>query len=571
MDQQTFQQTLHQLRDLLEEVLITESDYVQQKADVLAHLREACTHKRCTPKEALQALKTSHVSGDLSDAEYDRERKWFLQAMLPSAPSAKPVASAPSGVSLASATPRPHGADIWATGGGVSSGSPHAVVSSSHGADIWATGMASPAAFSPTPTSAPAPWATPAPVSSASKTAEDSLVGRVLFERFRVERFAGAGGMGRVYQCYDQHKEAYYALKLLPPVFAEDASARQRMLQEIRINELLHHKGIVRSYDLFHLPSVGAFFTMEWLEGQTFEQILNEARQHNQKPALPLPQLAELFRGIGDALEHAHHQGVIHRDLKPANLMILSGQQVKVMDFGIAKIVDTHTTHHTGMTGTLFYMAPEQMRGAARVTPAADVYSLAVVLYEALTLELPVGRVTPPSRLCGELPVEADEILLKAIERDPEDRFPSVSAFLQAMLPWMRQTADDHQFEVLYEEVIQRKAQERKEALTKALPLLQQRASSDPRAMFLLGSCLMEGWGIAQDDIQAVAWFRKSAERGFADAQCNLGWMYANSRGVTQNDEQAVAWYTKAAEQGHADAVEALSRLKKRLMRKKLF
>lgn len=540
MDQQTFQQTLHQLREVLEEALITEGDYVQQKADVLAHLRDACTHKRCTPKEALQALKTSHASGDLSDAEYDRERKWFLQAMLPSASSAPSAVSAPvasPSKSVASAPSRPHGADLWATGG------------------------ASPAAFSPTP--APAPWATPAPVSSASKTTEDSLVGRVLLERFRVERFAGAGGTGRVYRCYDQHKEAYYALKLLPPVFAEDASVRQRMLQEIRINERLHHKGIVRSYDLFHLPSVGAFFTMEWLEGQTFEQILNEARQNNQKPALPLPQLAEVFRGIGDALEHAHQQGVIHRDLKPANLMILSGQQIKVMDFGIAKIVDTHTTHHTGMTGTLFYMAPEQMRGAARVTAAADVYSLAVVLYEALTLELPVGRVTPPSRLCGEFPAKADEILLKALERDPEDRFPSVSAFLQLMLPWMRQTADERQFDALYEEMIKRKPQERKEALTKALPLLQRRALSDPRAMFLLGSCLAEGWGIAQDDVQAVAWYRKAAEQGDADAQFNLGWMYETGRGVARNDARARAWYTEAAKQGHERAKKALSGMRR--------
>lgn len=527
MVQHIFQQTLQQFQELLEHALITDEEYAQQKADALRHLREAFAAKQCSAKEALQTLKESQIAGYFTDDEFDREKKWFLQAMLPS--------STPSSVasrSSQSTTPSSQKAQQ----------SPPAS-SPSHGADVLVTGAASPRQHTPSQHS--------------TKEGEDPLIGRVLMERFRVERFAGAGGMGRVYRCYDQHKEGYYALKLLPSFFAEDASFRQRMLQEIRINERLSHTGIVRTYDVFHLSGVGTFFTMEWLEGRTLEHIINDARQREQKPAIPLSRLATLLQSIGDALVHAHQHGVVHRDLKPANLMILSEHQTKVMDFGIAKIVDAHTTRHTGMTGTLFYMAPEQMRGTGHVTPAADVYSLAAVLYETLTLELPVGRIIPPSRLCKELPSEVDEIILKALESRPKDRYTNVSDFLQAILPWLNET---HMLSGLYLEAINHTANflEQKRELKDSFVFLQAMAVEDARAMALLGDCYKHGWGVDEDEDEAFACYQKAASQGDPHAQHNIAEMHAVGSVVEENENEAFAWNTKAAKQGHPNAQATL-------------
>jgi TPR repeat protein len=521
--QHTLQNQLRELKALFEEGLINKSDYGTQKNYLLNQLREFFATKQQAHKEALYILQKLHAENCLENEEYEREKKWFLQAMFPST-------NLPSSLSQDAFVPDANGADKWATGGGHFHPSPEKPPQRNI-LDQWATGSIGISQSQQNPIN----------------DLQDPLVARVLLNRFRLEKLAGSGGMGRVYKCYDLHKENHYALKMLPPFLAQDHDLQKRMVREIRVNERLNHNGIVRTYDLFHQEGVGTFFTMDWLEGRTLEAFLVEARQHKQAPVLPLLTLTTILQKIAEALEHAHQRGVVHRDLKPANLMILPDYDVKIMDFGIAKVIENSTTKHTGMTGTFFYMAPEQMKGDAHVTPASDVYSLGVIVYEALTLELPIGRIVPPSQLCPELPTEVDLIILKALANRPTERYQHVPAFLKELLPLLCQEIE---FKKLSLTLSEQEFSEHKKPLSKSFRLLQRMSTKEPRAMALLGRCFLFGWGVEKDYKKALELSEKSArESNDVEAQANLGKIYYEGLGVEKNVNLSFYWYTKAAEQ----------------------
>ncbi len=262
-----------------------------------------------------------------------------------------------------------------------------------------------------------------------------SLEKQTLMGRYYLESLIGQGGMGQVFLCYDMVREKYYALKLIHPHLAQFEELRSRFLQELKANELLTHSGIVRTYALEHDPLTDfLFFTMEYVEGITLETVLKYAEKEKRIPPLPPILTLRLLGELSDVLEYAHSQGVIHRDIKPSNIMLTKQGHLKLMDFGIAKLLEGDAaSKHTGFGGFVYYMAPEQLKGGAKVTPAVDVFSLGVLTYQLLTGEIPMGAVIPPSHIWNTLNENVDHIILKAMNPKPQRRFASPTHFLQTL------------------------------------------------------------------------------------------------------------------------------------------
>ena len=174
----------------------------------------------------------------------------------------------------------------------------------------------------------------------------------------------------------------------------------------------MRHTGIIETYDLIVEPETKAlYFTMEYVDGETLKDIIDRRRKEALF-SMSLDEVKNFLIKISEPLEYAHRQGVIHRDLKPSNIMFKRDGGIKLMDFGIAKVLSaTHVTHHTGAVGSMFYMSPEQQKGDAIVTVASDVYSLGVMVYEFLTGKLPGGRFKPVSELARNFPKVLDEVV----------------------------------------------------------------------------------------------------------------------------------------------------------------
>ena len=184
----------------------------------------------------------------------------------------------------------------------------------------------------------------------------------------------------------------------------------------------LNHPGIVTFYD-FGQTSQYYYFIMEYVDGMNLRQLL---KAHTLEPR----QALELVTQICTALQFAHDEGVVHRDIKPENILLNKKGQVKIADFGLAKLLgaapDTALTMSQAAMGTLNYMAPEQRENAQKVDHRADIYSLGVVFYEMLTGEVPMGRFEPPSKKV-QVDVRLDEVVLQALEREPARRYQHAS------------------------------------------------------------------------------------------------------------------------------------------------
>src|SRR6185369_10317970 len=264
-----------------------------------------------------------------------------------------------------------------------------------------------------------------------------SMVGQTI-GRYRVVEQIGRGGMGTVYKAIDETLDRRVALKLLNADLI-DQDAVERFRREAMMLAKLNHGRIGAIHELTRdghdFPMV-----MEYLGGETFEKLI-------ERGPLAVPRAISLISQVLDALEYAHGVGVIHRDLKPANLMLSPSGEVKVMDFGIARVQGSeHLTTNGYMVGTPAYMAPEQVRGE-EVDPRMDLYAVAVVLYRMLTHHLPFhgdtaiamihsqlnNPPTPPQQFRADLP----EWLVAAIERGlakkPADRFQTAREFRAAL------------------------------------------------------------------------------------------------------------------------------------------
>ena len=242
------------------------------------------------------------------------------------------------------------------------------------------------------------------------------------FPQLEIIELLGMGGMGMVYKARQTRLDRLVALKILPIDATPDASFAERFEREAKALAKLNHPGIVTLYD-FGQTKEHYYFIMEYVDGMNLRQLI-------QAKTLEPRQALELVMQICTALQFAHDAKIVHRDIKPENILITKKGQVKVADFGLAKLIggqpDTALTASQMVMGTLNYMAPEQREKPLEVDHRADIYSLGVVFYEMLTGEVPMGRFDAPSKKV-QIDVRLDEVVLHALEREPARRYQQVS------------------------------------------------------------------------------------------------------------------------------------------------
>ncbi len=240
-----------------------------------------------------------------------------------------------------------------------------------------------------------------------------------LFPQLEIIALIGQGGMGAVYQARQPSLDRFVALKILPPQTGRDPGFGERFTREARALARLNHPNIVAVHE-FGAAGTYPYFVMEFVDGVTLRHLLATAKTTPREALAIVPQIC-------DALQFAHDRGVVHRDIKPENILVDKTGAVKIADFGLAKLVgaelpDFSITGEHDVMGTPHYMAPEQIERPLEVDHRADIYSVGVVFYQMLTGELPLGRFAPPSRKV-QIDVRLDEIVLRALEKEPELRY----------------------------------------------------------------------------------------------------------------------------------------------------
>jgi eukaryotic-like serine/threonine-protein kinase len=214
------------------------------------------------------------------------------------------------------------------------------------------------------------------------------LVGSLVLDRFLIERRIGSGGFGTVYEAWDGRLERPVAVKAIDP---GGTAGCDRVLREAQAAARLNHPGIVTLYEMGEEDG-SALLVTELVDGDTLDQL-------NRDGQLSDREIGEIGADLCEALDHAHSRSVVHRDIKPQNVLVTDdgdGVRAKLMDFGVARLTDAPALTTPGdIVGTLAYMAPEQAEGRVDVGPEADVYSLALILYECWTGENPHRRSTP--------------------------------------------------------------------------------------------------------------------------------------------------------------------------------
>jgi tRNA A-37 threonylcarbamoyl transferase component Bud32 len=232
----------------------------------------------------------------------------------------------------------------------------------------------------------------------------------------------GRGGMGMVYKARQTKLERLVALKILPQETSVDSTFAERFTREARALARLNHPNIVSVYDFGQAASL-SYFVMEYVDGVNLRQLLRAGR-------ISPRDTLQIMSQICDALQYAHDEGIVHRDIKPENILRDKRGRVKIADFGIAKLLARKTTDYTltgpwHVIGTFNYMAPEQIENPQKLDHRADIYSLGVMFYEMLTGGLPMGRFALPSQKAA-LDPRIDEIVLRALEKEPEHRYQHV-------------------------------------------------------------------------------------------------------------------------------------------------
>jgi tetratricopeptide (TPR) repeat protein/predicted Ser/Thr protein kinase len=273
----------------------------------------------------------------------------------------------------------------------------------------------------------------------AGAAAAPALGGKIDFgPRYRVEKLLGQGGMGAVYKAYDQDLDRVVALKLVRPDLMVHPEAIARFKQELLLASKISHRNILRIHDLGDASGM-KFISMAYVDGEDLHHLLmREGR-------LPLERMLKITRQLCAALEAAHHEGVVHRDLKPQNIMLGGDDQVFVSDFGLAKSLGAvnSMTQSGEMLGTPRYMAPEQVE-AKSVDARTDIYALGLIFYEMVTGDVPFtaettlqlmykrAHETPPApkTIVPDLPDWLNNVIMKCLERSPEQRYQSTREIL---------------------------------------------------------------------------------------------------------------------------------------------
>lgn len=268
----------------------------------------------------------------------------------------------------------------------------------------------------------------------------DKYLGVRLDNRYEIREVIGVGGMAVVYKAYDRFAERNVAVKILKDEFAEDEEFRRRFKNESRAIAMFSHPNIVSIYD------VGSgdgpqYIVMEYINGITLQQYIDV------KKVLPLHDAIAIMEQALRGIQHAHERGVVHRDLKPQNIMLLEDGTVKLADFGIARMpsVDTKTMSEMAL-GSVHYISPEQASGN-ETDFKADIYSLGAIFYVLTTGRFPFDGDTPvsialqhvqkqpdnPRMINDQIPVGVDQIIMKAMQKSPENRFDSAADMIKAI------------------------------------------------------------------------------------------------------------------------------------------
>src|SRR6186997_2715490 len=281
---------------------------------------------------------------------------------------------------------------------------------------------------------------------------QDSLIDTVFDGRYQIVRRLGAGGMANVYLAEDAELGRRVAIKILNERYANDDLFIERFRREAKSAAALSHPNIVSVYDRGEAEGT-YYIAMEVIEGRSLKELIMT------RGPLPIPQALAYTHEMLEALRFAHRHGIIHRDIKPHNILI--GERLKVTDFGIARAGASQMTEAGSIMGTAQYLSPEQARGAP-VTASSDLYSVGIVLYEMLTGKVPFTGDSaieiamkhlneapkPPSKIRPEIPEELDQVVLRALSKNPEDRYQTAEEFaedlhrVEAGLPLAPETSE---------------------------------------------------------------------------------------------------------------------------------
>src|SRR3954466_685184 len=257
------------------------------------------------------------------------------------------------------------------------------------------------------------------------------LIDTLFDGRYRIVRKIGAGGMADVYLAEDQELGRRVAIKILNGRHANDAQFIERFRREAKNAAALNHPNIVSIYDRGEAEDT-YYIAMEFLDGRTLKELIVS------RGAAPINVAIEYARQILSALRFAHRHGIVHRDIKPHNVLVDAEGRVKVTDFGIARAGTSQMTETGSIVGTAQYLSPEQARGG-EIDQRSDLYSLGIVLYELVTGKTPFEGDTPveiamkhlsatpqkPSELRSDIPPELDMVIMRALAKDPDERYQS--------------------------------------------------------------------------------------------------------------------------------------------------
>lgn len=264
------------------------------------------------------------------------------------------------------------------------------------------------------------------------------LVGTVIDNRYEVLSVKGIGGMAVVLKARDQVKNRIVAIKMLNEKHSNDSASIRRFVNESRAIAMLSNEHIVDIYDVA-FTGKSKYIVMEYIEGVTLREYMRR------NGSLGFEQAMDFTMQILTALQHAHEKGIVHRDIKPQNIMVQANGRVKVTDFGIAQISDNDKGNSGVAMGTVYYISPEQASGKT-TTFSSDIYSVGVMLYEMATGKLPFEGDTPlsiammqvntppprPSKINPQIPQGLEQIILRALNKAPQDRFRSAKSMLRA-------------------------------------------------------------------------------------------------------------------------------------------